>query len=43
MTMRLRKLGIEVYYYPFQEIRHQYSPLMLDTVAKCFSTGVTAR
>ena len=40
MTMRLRKLGIEVYYYPFQEIRHQYSPLMLDTVAKCFLTGV---
>jgi GT2 family glycosyltransferase len=40
MTMRLRKLGIDVYYYPFQEIRHQYNPLMLDTVAKCFLTGV---
>jgi glycosyltransferase involved in cell wall biosynthesis len=40
MTMRLRGMGIDIYYYPFQEIRHQYSPLMLDTVAKCFVTGV---
>jgi GT2 family glycosyltransferase len=40
MTMRLRALGIDVYYYPFQEIRHQYHPLMVDTVAKCFLTGL---
>jgi len=40
MTMRLRALGIDVYYYPFQEIRHQYHPLMLDTVTKCFLTGL---
>jgi GT2 family glycosyltransferase len=39
MTMRLRALGIEIYYYPFHEIRHQYSPLMQDTLAKCFLTG----
>ena len=39
MTMRLRALGIDVYYYPFQEIRHQYSPLMQDTFTKCFLTG----
>lgn len=40
LTMRLRRLGIGVYYYPFQHIRHQYSPWMLDTVVKCFLTGV---
>jgi glycosyltransferase involved in cell wall biosynthesis len=40
MTMRLRALGIAVYYYPFQQIRHQYDPLMLDTVTKCFLTGL---
>jgi glycosyltransferase involved in cell wall biosynthesis len=40
MTMRLRTLGIEVYYNPFQRIRHQYSPWMADTVAKCYLTGV---
>ena len=39
MTMRLKALGIDVYYYPFQEIRHEYRPLMHDTVAKCFLTG----
>lgn len=27
MTMRLRALGIDVYYYPFQEIRHQVQPV----------------
>ena len=40
LTMRLRRLGISVYYNPFQQIRHQYSPLMLDTVRKCFLTGI---
>ncbi len=40
MTMRLRKLGFDVYYYPFLEIRHQYDPWMTDTVVKCFLTGV---
>ena len=40
MTMRLKALGIDVYYYPFQEIRHQYDPLMLDTFKKCFLTGL---
>lgn len=40
LTMRLRRLGIDVYYYPFQEIRHQYEPLMFDTVRKCFLTGI---
>lgn len=40
LTMRLRKLGIAVYYNPFQHIRHQYHPLMLDTVTKCFLTGL---
>jgi GT2 family glycosyltransferase len=40
MTMRLKALGIDVYYYPFHHIRHQYSPLMQDTFAKCFLTGV---
>jgi glycosyltransferase involved in cell wall biosynthesis len=40
MTMRLRQLGINVYYNPFQRIRHQYSPWMTDTIAKCYLTGV---
>jgi glycosyltransferase involved in cell wall biosynthesis len=40
LTMRLRDAGIQVYYYPFHEIMHQYSPFMLDTISKCFQTGV---
>lgn len=40
MTARLRALGIPIHYYPFQQIRHQYDPLMRDTLAKCFRTGV---
>lgn len=40
LTLRLRRLGVGVYYYPFQKIRHQYSPFMLDTVTKCFLTGI---
>lgn len=40
MTMRLRSLGIAVYYNPHQRIRHQYSPWMTDTIAKCYLTGV---
>jgi glycosyltransferase involved in cell wall biosynthesis len=39
MTMRLRAMGIAIYYNPFQEIRHQYSPFMEDTLSKCFLTG----
>jgi glycosyltransferase involved in cell wall biosynthesis len=39
MTMRLRAMGIDVYYNPFQEIRHQYDPFMQDTFTKCFLTG----
>jgi hypothetical protein len=39
MTRRLRDAGIEVHYYPFQEIRHQYSPIPVDTLSKCFRTG----
>jgi len=40
LTLRLRRLEIAVYYYPFQHVRHQYSPWMLDTVTKCFLTGL---
>jgi len=39
MTKRLRELGIEVYYYPYQHIKHQYRPFLLDTLYKCFHTG----
>ena len=40
LTRRLRQLGIPVYYYPFQEIRHQYQRGCLDTILKNFSHGV---
>jgi glycosyltransferase involved in cell wall biosynthesis len=39
MTKRLRELGIAVYYYPYQRIKHQYNPFLLDTLHKCFYTG----
>jgi glycosyltransferase involved in cell wall biosynthesis len=39
MTKRLREAGIEVHYYPFHEIKHQYGPLLVDTISKCFQTG----
>ena len=42
MTVRLRKSGISVYYYPHLSVKHQYSQFMLDTVYKCFLTGFNA-
>lgn len=39
MTLRLRKLGIPVYYNPYFHVRHQYNPFLLDTFYKCFNTG----
>ena len=39
MTKRLCELGIAVYYYPYQHIKHQYGPFLLDTLYKCFQTG----
>ena len=34
-----REFGIAVYYYPYQQIKHQYAPFLLDTLHKCFQTG----
>jgi GT2 family glycosyltransferase len=38
-TLRLRALGIDVYYYPDLHIKHQYERFMLDTLHKCFQSG----
>ena len=40
LTQRLRKLNIPVHYNPALTVAHQYHPLMLDTLHKCFSTGL---
>lgn len=39
MTRRLRLAGIAVHYDPSHHIRHQYHPLLADTLAKCFRSG----
>ncbi|MGA7878788.1 MAG: glycosyltransferase [Desulfoferrobacter sp.] len=39
-TLRLKELGIPVYYNPFHEVRHQYSWGCIDTLKKSFIHGV---
>ena len=39
LTRRLRWLGIFVYYIPHHDVKHQYSPFLLDTLYKCFLSG----
>jgi GT2 family glycosyltransferase len=39
LTNRLRRLGIDVYYYPHHQIRHVYGWFLQDSIYKCFQTG----
>jgi glycosyltransferase involved in cell wall biosynthesis len=39
LTQRLRARGIDVYYFPYLHVRHQYERFMLDTIRKSFETG----
>jgi GT2 family glycosyltransferase len=40
LTARLRRLGIAVYYDPGHTVAHHYGRIPLDTLRKCFHTGV---
>lgn len=41
LTLRLRDRGIPIHFFPHLSIRHQYSPLMGDTLKKCFVSGAS--
>jgi len=40
MTRRLKAHGIPIYYVPHHQVRHQYRRGCMDTVLKCFLSGV---
>jgi glycosyltransferase involved in cell wall biosynthesis len=40
LTRRLAAAGIPVHYYPFLKVSHQYAFACVDTIGKCFNTGL---
>ena len=40
MTRRLKAINVPVHYYPFHKVKHQYAFACVDTIGKCFDTGL---